>query len=97
MKPSKIMAVLVSAATLSSTAGMTAFAADNSKKAADNKYSYVALGDSIAAGFGLAGGDLAQDPALIITDELLADPVKELILQYSRNPLKSLVPREDTA
>ena len=76
MKPSKIMAVLVSAATLSSTAGMTAFAADNGKKAADNKYSYVALGDSIAAGFGLAGGDLAQDPALIITDELLADPVK---------------------
>ena len=76
MKVSKILAALVSAVTITNTAGMAAYAANNDSNAANGDYNYVALGDSIAAGFGLAGGDLAHDPALIITDELLADPVK---------------------
>ena len=74
MKGTKILSVLVSAAMLSSTVGMTAFAAENDNT--ENKtYNYVALGDSIAAGFGLADGELKDDPALVITDELLENPV----------------------
>lgn len=76
MKASKILAALVSAVTLTNTAGMSAFAANNDKNAANDDYNYVALGDSIAAGFGLAGGNITEDPALVITDRLLADPVK---------------------
>ena len=42
-------------------------------------YNYVALGDSIAAGYGLENetGNLAEDPALILTEELLRNPIKE--------------------
>ncbi|WP_294412451.1 SGNH/GDSL hydrolase family protein [uncultured Ruminococcus sp.] len=76
MKTSKILAALVSAVTLTNTAGMSAFAANNDKNATNGDYNYVALGDSIAAGFGLAGGNITEDPALVITDKLLADPVK---------------------
>ena len=76
MKASRILAALVSAVTLTNTAGMSAFAANNDKNAANGDYNYVALGDSIAAGFGLAGGNITEDPALVITDKLLADPVK---------------------
>ena len=76
MKVSKVLAALISAVTLSSATGITAFAAENENNRTNGDFKYVALGDSIAAGFGLAGGDLTQDPALIITDELLADPVK---------------------
>lgn len=76
MKTSKILAALVSAVTLTNTAGMSAFAANNDKNATNGDYNYVALGDSIAAGFGLAGGNITEDPALVITDTLLADPVK---------------------
>ena len=76
MKASRILAALVSAVTLTNTAGMSAFAANNDKNATNGDYNYVALGDSIAAGFGLAGGNITEDPALVITDKLLADPVK---------------------
>lgn len=76
MKTSKILAALVSAVTLTNTAGTSAFAANNDKNATNGDYNYVALGDSIAAGFGLAGGNITEDPALVITDKLLADPVK---------------------
>ncbi|WP_024859539.1 dockerin type I domain-containing protein [Ruminococcus flavefaciens] len=75
MKASKILAALVSAVTLTNTAGMAAFA-ENNNELTNGDYNYVALGDSIAAGFGLAGGDLTQDPALVITDALLESPVK---------------------
>ncbi len=74
MNLSKILSVVVSAAMLGSLAGTTASAADNK---ADRNYNYVALGDSIAAGFGLAGGDITQDPALVITEQLLENPVKD--------------------
>lgn len=41
-------------------------------------YNYVAFGDSIASGFGLSSesGDLASDPAMMVTEDLIADPVK---------------------
>ena len=74
MKVTKILSVLVSAAMLNSAAGATAFAAKYENISA-RTYNYVALGDSIAAGFGLAGENIAEDPALVITDELLANPV----------------------
>ena len=80
MKVSKILSVVVSAAMLGSYAGSSVFAAD---KKNDRHYNYVALGDSIAAGFGLADNanaddptGLASDPALIITDQLLENPVE---------------------
>ncbi|MBO4523666.1 MAG: dockerin [Ruminococcus sp.] len=73
MKVSKIISVIVSAAMLGSFAGTTVFA---SEYKTEKNYNYVALGDSIAAGFGLAGGDLASDPALVITDQLLENPVQ---------------------
>ncbi|MCR4638101.1 SGNH/GDSL hydrolase family protein [Ruminococcus sp.] len=76
MKTSKILAALVSAATLTNTAGISAFAANSDTALTNGEYNYVALGDSIAAGFGLADGSITEDPALIITDKLLADPVK---------------------
>ena len=37
-------------------------------------YRYVAIGDSIAAGYGLSGTPL--DPAFFLTDELIANPVR---------------------
>lgn len=74
MKMNKILSAMMSAVMIGSTAAAnTAFAAEAD---AAKTYNYVALGDSIAAGFGLAGGDIAQDPALVITDELLENPVK---------------------
>ena len=41
-------------------------------------YNYVAFGDSIASGFGLSSesGDLPSDPAIMVTEDLIADPVK---------------------
>ena len=76
MRGTKAIAALVAAVMLSSAAGVTAFADSKTAKTDDRTYNYVALGDSIAAGFGLADGDLASDPALVITDKLLNDPVK---------------------
>ena len=55
----------------------TAAAAEGTKT--KGVYSYVALGDSVAAGFGLnnESGSFGDDPALIITEELLANPIAE--------------------
>ena len=40
-------------------------------------YNYVAFGDSISSGFGLAQTkNLATDPALILTENLIANPIK---------------------
>ena len=76
MRGTKILSVMLSAALLASGANLKAFAEETHQQIPYSTYNYVALGDSIAAGFGLAGGDLAKDPALVITDELLADPVQ---------------------
>ena len=89
MKASKILAALVSAATITNTAGISAFAANNENDLTNGSYNYVALGDSIAAGFGLAEGNITEDPALIITDKLLEDPVKgaypAIFTEYLKN------------
>lgn len=87
MKVSKILSVVVSAAMLGTYAGTTAFAADDKT---EKTFKYVALGDSIAAGFGLAGGELADDPALVITDELLANPVQGAYPAVFTDYLKNL-------
>lgn len=87
MKASKILSAVVSAAMLGTYAGTTAFAADDK---AEKTFNYVALGDSIAAGFGLAGGELADDPALVITDELLANPVQGAYPAVFTDYLKNL-------
>ena len=77
MRGKKFLSALIAAAMLGSTAGISALAESVADKPVPySTYNYVALGDSIAAGFGLAGGDLAADPALVITDKLLADPVQ---------------------
>lgn len=87
MKVSKILSAVVSAAMLGTYAGTAAFAADDK---AEKTFNYVALGDSIAAGFGLAGGELADDPALVITDELLANPVQGAYPAVFTDYLKNL-------
>ncbi len=87
MKASKILSVVVSVAMLGSYAGTTAFASENK---AEKNYNYVALGDSIAAGFGLAGGDLAHDPALVITEKLLENPVQGAYPAVFTDYLKNL-------
>ena len=70
----KILAGVLSATLLVTATSVTAFAKETKKE-----YNYVALGDSIAAGFGLGSNgsidSIAGDPALILTDDLIANPV----------------------
>ena len=74
----KVLAAVSSLALLSSYAGMAVSAEDTTTAAKDKVYKYVAMGDSIASGYGLTEvGSMAQDPALILTEELLTNPVKE--------------------
>lgn len=76
MKFRKIVAVAVSAALLVTSISIPVFA-----RGGEKKYDYVALGDSIAAGFGLSAGDsvesLMNDPALVLTEDLIANPVQD--------------------
>ena len=76
MRGKKFLSVLTAAAMLGSTTGLAALA-EGAEKAPSKKktYNYVALGDSIAAGYGLYKGE-GLDPAMIINDKLLADPVQ---------------------
>lgn len=54
-------------------------------------YNYVALGDSIAAGYGTTEGSSdALDPALILSEELIANPVKTAYPQVFGERLKKL-------
>ena len=75
MKFKRILSVVLSAALITSTTSLSVFA-----KGGEKKYDYVALGDSIAAGFGLSGdgsaSSLAVDPALILSEDLIANPVR---------------------
>ena len=50
MKFKRILSVVLSAALITSTTSLSVFA-----RGGEKKYDYVALGDSIAAGFGLSG------------------------------------------
>ena len=75
MKFKRILSVVLSAALITSTTSLSVFA-----RGGEKKYDYVALGDSIAAGFGLSGdgsaSSLAVDPALILSEDLIANPVR---------------------
>ncbi len=78
MKLRKIVS-LVLAVIMIGSCTLTAFAADTPEK---QTFNYVALGDSIAAGFGLTDPDskvtvewISKDPALILNEDLLANPV----------------------
>jgi len=76
LKFRKIVAVAVSAALLVTSISIPVFA-----RGGEKKYDYVALGDSIAAGFGLSTDgsveSLMNDPALILTEDLIANPVQD--------------------
>ena len=75
MKLRKILAIALSALMVGGTAS---FAATAQEVKTAKTYNYVALGDSIAAGYGLGKEKgLANDPALILSDKLIANPVKE--------------------
>ena len=77
MKLKKILAVLSSAALMSTLTAQVASAVEVSET--EGTYKYVALGDSIGSGYGLENpepGNLGADRALIINQELLDNPVK---------------------
>lgn len=75
MKLKKVIAVLSSAALMSSLTAQVAGAQEIEEKV----YNYVALGDSIAAGFGLEKLDeqnpIGSDRAIILTEDLIENPV----------------------
>ena len=76
MKLKKILAVALSALMLGSSASLLVSAEPVSSS--DKTFRYVALGDSIAAGYGLTeSAGAASDPALILSEDLIANPVQE--------------------
>ena len=80
MKLKKVLAVLSSAALMSTLTAQVASAS----AAPEDVYNYVALGDSIGSGYGLEtsqAGNLGADKALIITEDLIKDPVKNAFPQ----------------
>ena len=70
----KFIALTLAVIMLASSMCLSAFAAETE---ATTTYNYVAFGDSIASGYGLSGDDHAFDPALILTEDLINDPVKQ--------------------
>ena len=82
------MSAVLSAVLLVSSAGVTAFA-ENKKE-----YNYVALGDSIAAGFGLHNDGsaigLSTDHALMVTKDLINNPIPEAYAQVFGGYLEEL-------
>ena len=57
--------------------GSVAVVAASAEETPEKTFNYVALGDSIAAGYGLSEPVNGLDPALILSEDLIADPVKE--------------------
>ncbi|MBQ7522564.1 MAG: Ig-like domain-containing protein [Clostridia bacterium] len=91
MKLKKMLSVALSAIMLGNIACVVA-TAEESKPT--KTYNYVALGDSIAAGFGLSSDGsataLATDPALILTEDLIANPVQNAYAQIFGNYLAEM-------
>ena len=85
MKTKKLLSVVLSAILLGSTVSLGASAAP-ATTATPKTYKYVAVGDSIAAGYGLEKtGDIdpanplsviLTDKSVILSEDLIADPVK---------------------
>ena len=86
MNVKKILSVALSAVLIGTTASLAVSAAP-AVKTLPKTYHYVALGDSIAAGYGLEKtGEidptnpvsiLTMDKSAVLTEELIADPVTE--------------------
>ena len=80
MKLRKVIAALLSVTIIGSVVTVAASASD---VVHDRTFHYVALGDSITAGYGLTGtGDtiweeFATDRSIFLTEERLADPIQE--------------------
>lgn len=55
--------------------GLTSVIA-SAEEAPQKTFNYVALGDSIASGYGLTAPGTAHDPVLILSEELIANPVQ---------------------
>ena len=91
MKIKKILSVALTAALIGSS---SVLAVSAKTSAPDNTYNYVALGDSIAAGYGVGSSDdttsKALDPALILSQDLIDNPVKEAYAAVFGEHLKAL-------
>ena len=91
MRGKKILSALIAAAMIGSNTGVSALAQDKGGAEKAKTYNYVALGDSIAAGYGLGKENgLMGDPALVITDKLLANPIKGAYPAIFTEKLKEL-------
>ena len=75
MKLRRILSVILTSAII---AGTAVTAASAKTETTEKTYNYVALGDSIGAGYGLSasGGDMAHDRSFVITEDLLANPIE---------------------
>lgn len=88
----RIISFAVSGVMLCSSLGLTAFAEEGGKTDEKKSYDYVALGDSIAAGYGLTEGQgLALDPALVID---LENPINNAYPAVFGEYLKQLAESE---
>lgn len=74
----RIISIILAVLMLGSVAVVAASAEESP---AEKTYNYVALGDSIAAGYGLTAAGSALDPALVLSEDLIADPVKDAYAQ----------------
>ena len=57
--------------------GSVAVVAASAEETPQRTFKYVAFGDSIAAGYGLTAPGQATDPALILSEDLIANPVQD--------------------
>jgi len=69
----RILSVILAVCMLGSLAVVVASAEEKT----DKTFNYVAFGDSIAAGYGLTAPGTAHDPALILSEDLIANPVQD--------------------
>ena len=73
----RILSAVLAVTMLGSIATLMASA----KEAEAKTYNYVCLGDSIAAGYGLTAPGTAVDPALVLSEDLIANPVQTAYAQ----------------
>ena len=82
MKFKKVLSVALSVVMLGSSTTLLATAQETTPT---KTYNYVALGDSIAAGFGLSGdgtaASMVSDRAFVVTEDLIANPIQEAYAQ----------------
>ena len=82
----RIVSIILAVCMLGSLAVVVASAEEQPEKS----FKYVALGDSIAAGYGLSAPGTAYDPALVLSEDLIANPVQDAYAQVFGNYLKEL-------